>query len=129
MTDFALAGSRRLGPLRRFSPNTTDHVGMSQCLGTPLALFDVESRWKRLGDARMQRRGPARNDEAGVALIAGRRSLAGARTQAERGSHCESNLAQKLIPWWTTMAGASTGGRSSAERGSLRQDAQHSKGA
>jgi hypothetical protein len=56
-----------------------------------MALLDVQSRRQWLGDPRVQRRGPAGNDETVVA-IAGRGSVAvaRARAQAKGGSHSDT---------------------------------------
>jgi hypothetical protein len=63
---------RQLGssnPLRGFSPNTTDHVGMSESLRGSLCGLDVEGGRDRLSNPRMQRRSSTWNDEGGVDLI------------------------------------------------------------
>jgi hypothetical protein len=60
-----------LHPLGRLPPDTTDHVGVGERLGGSLLGLHVEGGRNWLGDARVQRRGPARDDQILVADIAG----------------------------------------------------------
>jgi hypothetical protein len=62
---------RRLDPLCWLSANTADHVGMGEGLGGSLRGFQVERGWNWLGDARVQRRGTAGDDEGVVRLVPG----------------------------------------------------------
>lgn len=91
VANLALSGSGSLDPLRGLSANTTNHVGMGERLGASGALLDVQGRGERLGDSRVERRSPAGDDEAMVGIVSGWGTLAGAgaRAQAQRGSHCE----------------------------------------
>ena len=70
VANFALSWGRSLDPLRRFPSDTTHHVGMGQCLWRPLLGLDIEGRGNRLGDPRVQRRSPARDDQVAVDLVA-----------------------------------------------------------
>jgi len=91
VANLALARCGCLDPLRGLSSYTTYHIGMGQCLGAPRALLDVECRWKRLGDPRMKRRGPAGDDETVIRLlplVPRRRALPSARAEAQRRCHC-----------------------------------------
>ena len=83
-----LALSRRRGfdPLRRLSPDTTNHVGVGQSLGCSLTRLDVQRGRKRLRDPGVQR-GCSTGDDEVFCLVPRRRSLAGARTKTERRSH------------------------------------------
>lgn len=67
----------RLDPLAGFTANTADHIRMSESLRSPLAGFDIEGRRDGLGDARMQRGGPARNQERIVDLVPSDRTVTG----------------------------------------------------
>lgn len=62
VSNLALSWGRGLDPLRRLAANTTDHVGMCECLGRPLLGFGVEGRRDGLCDSRVQRRRPAGDD-------------------------------------------------------------------
>lgn len=86
VADLALGRGRSLDPLGRFSSNTTDHVGVGQGLGGPLLRLHIERGRNWLCDAGVKRRGPARNDQVGIALIAGTGpSIAFAGTRAREG--------------------------------------------
>lgn len=64
---------------------------MGKRLWASSALLDVQGGGERLGDSRVERRGAAGDDEAVVGIVSGWGALAGAgaRAQAQRGSHCE----------------------------------------
>jgi hypothetical protein len=106
--------------LRRLAANAADHVGMSEGLGGSLLRLDVEGRRDGLGDAGVQRRGAAGDEEIiGAALVAGAGSsvtaIAGARAGegrmgVERGSHGEG------VGWHQGVveAGRRSWGRSSS---------------
>lgn len=53
--DFALGGSGSLDPLRGFTADTADHVGMSERLWGSLLGLLGQSRRNGLGDAGMER--------------------------------------------------------------------------
>lgn len=74
VANLSLSWGRGLYPLRWLSSDTTHHVGMSESLGRTLLGLQVQSGRNRLGDARVQRRSPAGNDQVAVGLIAGRRA-------------------------------------------------------
>ncbi len=96
VANLALSRWRSLNPLRRLAANTADHVGMGQRLRRSLLRLDVERRGNRLGDAGVERRRPAGNDQVGVTLVA--RAWAGIEVAGprprergvgvERGRHC-----------------------------------------
>jgi hypothetical protein len=91
MPNLSLAGSRRFDPLGGLSSYAAYHISMGQRLGAPGTLLNIQSRWKWLGDPGVKGRGPAGDDEAVVSLcslVSRRRSLASARTQAQRRCHC-----------------------------------------
>lgn len=71
VANLALSGRRCLDPLRGLTANTADHVGMGERLGRALLGLGGESRGDGLGDAGVQRRGAAGDDEVVVALVAG----------------------------------------------------------
>lgn len=97
MSNLALRRRGRLHPLCRLAPNTTHHVGMRERLGSALLRLHVQGRGDGLGDARVQRGGPAGDHEGLVVLVAGAGAavaVAGAGAHeggvcAEGGSHCE----------------------------------------
>lgn len=87
--DLALSWCWGFDPLRWFPADTTYHVGMGECLGAATALLRVQSRRERLGDARVQRRSPAGNNDAVINVVPGRRTVvASARPQGQRWCHC-----------------------------------------
>jgi hypothetical protein len=65
----ALRGRRCFDPLGRFAAHATDHVGMCQGFGRSLRRFEIEGRWNRLGDAGVQGRRSAGDNEGMVTLI------------------------------------------------------------
>lgn len=69
VSDLPLRWWGGLDPLRGFPANTTDHVRMGQGFRGPLRRLDIQGGRDGLGDARMQRRGPAGDQEV-VALLA-----------------------------------------------------------
>lgn len=71
VADLALDRRRCLHPLRGLAAHAADHVGMGEGLGGPLLGLDIQRRRDGLGDARVKRRGPARDDEVAVGLVAG----------------------------------------------------------
>jgi hypothetical protein len=70
MADLTLGRRRSLHPLRGLPSHTADHVGMGKSLWRTLLRLDAQRRRDGLCDAGMQRRGPARDDEILVVLIA-----------------------------------------------------------
>lgn len=86
VANLALLGRWSLHPLRRLPADTTDHVRMSKGLGSALLRFGAQLARNRLGNAGMEGRGAARDDEVGVLLITGDRTsvavitVAGSRT-------------------------------------------------
>jgi hypothetical protein len=74
VTDLALSRGGSLDPLRGLTANTAYHVSMGEGLGRPLLGLHVESRGNRLSNPRVERRGPAGDNEAGVTLIASART-------------------------------------------------------
>ena len=96
VADLALGGRGGAHPLRRLAAHAAHHVGMGQRLGCPLGGLDVERGGDGLGDARVQRRGAARDDQRvlGDGLGVARRGpvpRAGAErgvvAEGERGAH------------------------------------------
>lgn len=71
VSNLALSGCGRLDPLGRLAADTAYHVGMSEGLGSALLGLVAEGRGNGLCDARVERRGPAGDQEVVVALIAG----------------------------------------------------------
>ncbi len=97
MPDLALCRRRRLNPLGWLAAHTAHHVGMREGLRGTLLRLDVQCGGDGLGDAGVQRGGPAGDHEGLVVLVAGSGAaitVAGAGTHeggvcAQRGSHCE----------------------------------------
>lgn len=97
VSNLALGGRGSLDPLRGLSAHAADHVGMREGLWGALLGLDVEGGGNWLGDARVQRGGPAGDDEVGVGLVAGGRTaftIAGPGTDeggvvVERRAHVE----------------------------------------
>lgn len=95
----SLNGCRSANPLRGFAPNTTDHVGMSECLWCVLGrLCDQRGRhWLR--DTGMEG-GRSAGDDSHVNLLlasAGARGFAGCWSNegivvSERGSHNDGRV-------------------------------------
>jgi hypothetical protein len=56
---------------------------MSQSLWCPLAWLNVQGGGEGLCDSRVQGGGSARDDQAGIALVPRRRTLAGARSKGK----------------------------------------------
>ena len=71
VANLALGRRGSLDPLGGLATNTAHHVGVGESLGGPLLGLHVKRRGDRLGDARVQRRGPAGDDQVAVGLIAG----------------------------------------------------------
>lgn len=84
VANLSLSGSGSLDPLRGLAANTTHHVSMGESLGRASLGLDVEGGGNGLCNARVQRRGAARNQEVLVsALVAGAGpaiTIAGPRT-------------------------------------------------
>jgi hypothetical protein len=105
VANLALGWSWSLDPLRRFSSNTTHHVGMGQCLGCPLLGFHVQGRGDRLCDSGVERGCSAGNDQVAVGLVARNRTaipIAGpgpdeGSVGIERGSHLVSSFRLLLV--------------------------------
>lgn len=91
--DLSVGGLGSLDPLRGLATNTAHHVGVGESLGGALAGLRIELGGQRLGDPRVQRRGPA-GDEQAVLALGSRRTVgvAGARTKAQRGRHGASGV-------------------------------------
>lgn len=84
MTDFPLGRGGGSNPLRRFTTNTTDHIGMGEGLGG--ALRGLHSlRLDGLGDARVQRRGATRDHQRVFSVTSRSRRTSGKRIK--RGTH------------------------------------------
>ena len=84
MTDLPLGGGGGSNPLRRFTTNTTDHIGMGESLGG--ALGGLHSlRLNGLGDARVQRRGATGDHQRVLSVTNRSRRTSGKRVK--RGAH------------------------------------------
>lgn len=84
MTDLPLGGGGGSNPLRRFTTNTTDHIGMGKGLGG--ALGGLHSlRLNGLGDARVQRRGATGDHQRVLSVTNRSRRTSGKRVK--RGAH------------------------------------------
>lgn len=99
MLNASLDGCRSTNPLRGLAPNTTDHVGMSECLGCTLGRLRHESGGHWLRDARMKRGGSTGYDSNVNLLFTSSRAscLACRRSDervvvAERRSHCNGGI-------------------------------------
>ena len=102
VANLALGRRGSLHPLGGLTADTADHVSMGEGLGSTLLRLDVQRGGDRLGDSRVQGRRAARDDEVGVALVAG----AGAaivgpragegRVGCERGSHGDISVDREV---------------------------------
>lgn len=112
MADLALRRRRCLDPLRRLTADAAHHVGMGKSLRRTLLRLDVQRRWDRLRDSRVEGRGAARDDEVVVALIAragpaiaiaSARAVEG-RVSVQRGTHCDQSSGARPLRVASSMS-------------------------
>lgn len=95
VSDLALGRSGRADPLRWFTADTTDHVGVSQGLGGALGGFCVGLGGNGLGDPGVQRRGATGHNQRVLTLLArGGPVASGGSGEGgiERGGHDDTQL-------------------------------------